>query len=322
MSKIPIDLERYALSGPTMGTRWSAVFYAAPNTDLGPIAKALADAVETVDRQMSTWSDQSDLMRLNAAPLGKWITLPPELMQVLVKGLEIGKASQGAYDIGLGDIVAAWGFGPNPADVDAIRAALNTPRPASYDILELDPENLLCHKHAPIAIDLNGIAKGFGVDEMLRVLLGFGISDALLGLDGELRAIGTRPNGAPWNVAIERPDYETRAPLSMLELHDCAVATSGDYRHWVTVGQKRFSHTIDPKRGGPLTDAAASATVLAKTCIEADAWATAFMVCDTERAMQLAQDNALRAVLVHRDGTELRQTPIGWDRPDPETPGP
>ena len=294
-----------------MGTRWSALFYAPTVADPKPIRAALAESVDLVDRQMSTWKPDSDLMRLSAAPVGTWVSVPSEFMVVLAKGLEIGRLSDGAFDIGMGDVVTAWGFGPSAADPRAIRAALGQVRTPAHDILELDPDLLQARKLAPLSLDLSGIAKGYAVDRMLAVLGSFGITDALVGLDGEMRGSGTRPDRQAWTVAIERPDYETRAPLSMIELTDAAVATSGDYRHWVEAGGKRLSHTMDPARSGPLRNTPASVTVLAKTCMEADAWATAFMVAGKQKSAIWSNASGITAVFVHRDGVKLRQTHVG-----------
>jgi thiamine biosynthesis lipoprotein len=311
MSKIPTDLVRHALNGPTMGTRWSALFYAPTATDPEPIRAALSESVSLVDRQMSTWKPDSDLMRLNGAPVGTWVSVPAELMEVLAKGLEIGRFSDGAFDIGMGDAVNAWGFGPQAADIQAIRTALGKPRSPAHEVLELEPDTLRVRKLAPLSLDLSAIAKGYAVDQMMAVLGCFEITEALVGLDGEMRASGNRPDGQAWAVAIERPDYERRAQLSIIELTDTAVATSGDYRHWVEAGGKSLSHTIDPTRSGPLTGAPASVTVLAKTCMEADGWATAFMVSGKQKSKIWAKAIGLTAVFIHRDGDKFIQTHIG-----------
>ena len=111
MSKTSTDLIRHALNGPTMGTRWSALFFTPPGFDARPVQTALQKAVDVVDAHMSTWKPDSDLMRLNAARAGAWVTLPAPLIEVLRLGVELGRASGGAFDIGMGDAVAAWGFG-------------------------------------------------------------------------------------------------------------------------------------------------------------------------------------------------------------------
>lgn len=311
MLKTPTDLVRHALNGPTMGTRWAVQFFAPAGTDPAPIGGALADAVAIVDCQMSTWKPDSDLMRISRAPVGEWVAVPAELIDVLVKGTEIGRLSDGAFDIGMGDVVTAWGFGPQEADAQAMRAALGQNRPPAHDVLDLDVGALRVCKRAPLTLDLSGIAKGYAVDQMRAVLQRFDIVNALVSLDGEMRAIGQRSPDRPWAVAVERPDFDTRAPLSILELFDCAVATSGDYRHWVELGSRRLSHTMDPDRGGPLKGSPASVTVLAGTCMEADAWATALMVQGALEGAKTARRLTLNALFVERDGGKFRQTRVG-----------
>ncbi|SEN32351.1 thiamine biosynthesis lipoprotein [Gemmobacter aquatilis] len=311
MSKTCTDLRRLALNGPTMGTRWSALTYAPATFDPAPLQAALQAAVDEVDSQMSTWRPDSALMRLNAAPPGAWVPLPARLIEVLACGLEIGRASGGAFDIGMGDAVAAWGFGPAAADPARIRAAVTAQRRPAQDRLELDRVNLRARKHGPLQIDLNGIAKGYGVDRLAEVTRSFGLSAALLAIDGELRALGSQPDGSPWPIAVERPDYDARAALSLLALQDAAVATSGDYRHWVQVGGRRLSHTMDPRRGGPLLAPPASVTVVAPSCMLADAWATALMVLGCEAGATLAAAQGLDALFLIRDGDALRTVPVG-----------
>lgn len=307
------SLRRHALNGATMGTRWSALLHAPSTTDIPALDIALACAVDRVDRQMSTWKPDSDLMRLNAASPGTWVSLPRELMQVLAKGLEIGRLSGGAFDIGVGRLVNAWGFGaagPVP-DKEAIRAALHERPPPTHAVLELEAPGARARKHAHFDLDLSGIAKGFAVDEMMRTVKAFGISDVLVGLDGELAASGTKPDGTPWRIAVEKPDYELRSPLGTIELQDAAVATSGDYRHWIEVGGKRLSHTMDRSRGGPIDNAVASVSVVASSCMDADAWSTALMALGPTEGKALAEKYGLDALLVERSDAKLRQIGIG-----------
>ena len=278
MPKTPIKQ-----NGATMGTRWQASFHGG---DL-PQA-ALQAAVEEVDAQMSLWRPQSDLCRLNASAPGEWIHLPQALMAVLEAGLGIGRASGGAFDIGLGDAVAAWGFGPGVASEAAIRAARRARRPA-HELLELDLARGRAVKHAPLTVDLNGIAKGYGVDRLAEVARAHGVTSGLFAIDGELRAIG--PEAFP--VAVEAPIVGHRAAHSVLALQEAAVATSGTYRHFVTVQGRRLSHLIDPATGAPLPSPPDQVTVLAQDCTSADAWAKVFMVLAPDRALTLAALNGV-----------------------------
>jgi FAD:protein FMN transferase len=299
MQKTFTDLTRHALNGPTMGTRWSALFHRPSGFDAAPVQAAMARAVAEVDQQMSTWKQDSDLNRLNAAQPDAWVALPSRLLSVLEAGLAIGQASDGAFDIGMGDAVNAWGFGPQAANEDHIRTARLLGRSPAHEILELDTTNHRARKHAEMRFDLNGIAKGYGVDRLTEIAGEFGITAGLFAIDGELRALGTQPDGRGWTIAVEAPDLDARTPHSILELEDAAVATSGDYRHWVEVAGRRLSHTMDPRLGMPLQQPPASVTVIASDCMSADAWATAMMVMGEARGLSLTEKLGLSALFLH-----------------------
>ena len=306
MSKTFTERPRHALNGPTMGTRWSAVFYAGANFDVDHARRALQGAVDEVDAQMSTWKPGSDLMQLNQAPVGEAAHIPSMLEQVLRLGAAIGKASGGAFDMAVGDVVSAWGFGPDKAAQDSIRAAMAARRVPAHEALEFGQGTVT--KRAPVTLDLNGVAKGFGVDRLAEALFSLGVHDALVGIDGEMRAMGTRADGEPWTVAIETPDPDRRAPHSILLLSDRAVATSGDYRHFVEVRGRQLSHTMDPVRGAPLLSPAASVTVIAPSCAVADAWATALMVLGPEKGGALAREVGIDALFLLRDENDTVRT--------------
>ena len=288
-----------------MGTEWRVLLDATLSTAASAALCAdLQAAVDEVDSQMSTWSPDSALMRFNAAPVGPWFPLPAALLTVLEAGLAVGQASEGAFEMNVGDAVRAWGFGPAPIDLSAIRAARAATRIRAAQALELDPAAEVARKTAPLALDLSGIAKGYGVDRLAEVAQGHGVTHALCSIDGELRAIGTRANGQAWQVGIDAPDGAARGVHSRLALADMAVATSGDYRHFVTVKGQRLAHTMSPKTGAPLTSSPASVTVLGRSCMLADAMATAMMVVGVERGIGIAQDNGMSILFIEHSGRE------------------
>ncbi len=288
------------LEGPTMGTLWS-VRIDGPATDPGLRARFQA-AVDEVDTQMSTWKPDSDLMRLNAAPPDSWVPLPQGLLTVLAAGLAISRQTAGAFEMNIGDAVRAWGFGPVGIDLGAIRAASTARRVPATEALELDVANGRARKSVALALDLSGIAKGYGVDRLAETALRLGYPSALCAVDGEVRATGVRRTGRPWSVAVETPNDEATCQHSLLALEDMSVATSGDYRHFVTVGTTRLSHTMDPRRGAPLVAAPASVTVLSPACICADAMATALMVMGEKEGIEFAQANGINALFLRRSG--------------------
>ena len=299
------NLVRRVISGPTMGTRYSAVFFAQEERHLADLHLALQRAVDAVDGQMSTWKPDSDLMRLNRAPAGTWVDVPSQLATVLASALEIGRLSDGAFDIGVGDLVSAWGFGPAAGvpDPDAIAAASAGLRTPAHLALELDPIRKRACKHAPITLDLSGIAKGYGVDELARVLEARGISSYLVSIDGELRAGRPKPDGSRWRVAVESPELGHRMAAGVIEIADAALATSGDYRHFVEHRHVRYGHTIDPRQQAPLRDGPSSVTVRAGNSMHADAWATALMVLGPQRGSELASALGLEVLFAER-GTD------------------
>jgi thiamine biosynthesis lipoprotein len=305
MSTDTAALQRYSLNGATMGTRYSALFFAAPGLDEVAIAASLFAAVDQVDRQMSTWKADSDLSRLNATPEQQWLDIPQELLSVLTMALRIGRQSNGAFDIGVGDLVNAWGFGPGrqvPRNLPAQRR-----RQSAAELLEIDLLHSRVRKRAAITLDLSGIAKGFAVDQLARCLDGWGINRYLVGIDGEMRACGLKAAGQPWTIAVEKPLRGVREVMGVMELSDVAIATSGDYRHWVEIADKRYAHTMHPALGAPACNQLAAVTVLASSCMLADAWATALLVLGEVAGPELAQARGMDALFVVRDGEGFRQ---------------
>lgn len=311
MPRTSIEPLRHVLSGATMGTRWSAVLFLDPGAEaeLLDLELALAGAADEVDRQMSTWKPQSDLMRLNRAAPGDWVALPAPLVFVLARALEIGRLSGGAFDIGLGTLTARWGFGPRPAGHpgEGRRRSL----PPAHDRIEVDVGAGRARRLDRVQLDLSGIAKGFGVDRMAEAVRRPAVRGALLGIDGEMRAIGHPPGAGGFAVGIEAPDPARRAALAVIELADAAVATSGDYRQVTRAGGRDLSHVMDRQSGAPVDNAVASVTVLGRRCLDADAWATALMVLGPEEGPALARRLGLEALFLLRVPGGLRRLGVG-----------
>lgn len=303
---------RRTLSGATMGTRYSATFYASAETDLATLAQELQVTVDRVDAQMSNWKPDSDLSRFNRALAGEWVAIPEELAFVVETAIAVGHLSGGAFDIGVGDAVNAWGFGPagsQPSGEAIARAGRNGVR--RFAQLDLDRKGLRLRKSSPLSLDLCGIAKGYGVDELARCLERAGIRSYLVGIDGEMRAADTKPDGTAWAIAIERPDRDRRAAAGVIALTDCSIATSGDYRHVVRWDDVDLSHTIDPRTGRPVRNGLASVTVLAPDCMPADAFATMLMVLGEEAGPVLAAQLRIDALFFIREGEALREIGTG-----------
>lgn len=280
--------------------------------------QTLADGIESelkrVDMAMSTYKPDSELSRLNRKDdQSGWTPLSEPLFEVIQRSVEIARLTDGAFDVTVGPLVNLWGFGPDarpddvpaPERIEAMRAA------TGWEHLELDAEARAIRSDRPQYIDLSGIAKGYGVDVVARYLESEGVSAYLVEIGGEVRVHGRKPDGAAWRLAVEKPSEQGREVNAIVALDSQAMATSGDYRNYYESDGRRYSHTIDPETGRPITHRLASVTVIAEDCMTADALATAFDVLGQEKAMALATRNNIPAYFIVRgnDAFEVRQTP-------------
>jgi len=208
-------------------------------------------------------------------------------------------------------LVDLWGFGPSPraAEIpgaDQIATALQKTGSRYLQITGGAPFAIL--KTRDIQLDLSAIAKGYAVDRVAGYLEGLQIRDYLIEIGGELRVAGKSPRGGPWRIAIEAPLVEQRQILDSIEVTDISVATSGDYRNYFEVQGVRYSHTIDPTSGYPVSHQLASVTVFSESAILADALATALNVLGPEEGRLLAEQQNLAVIFLIRgeEGFEQR----------------
>jgi FAD:protein FMN transferase len=302
----------------TMGTSWS--IKAVPGQDSSKeessnaIQKAVA-AIEHVDASMSTYKSTSGLSRFNATADAGAFTLSPETFAVFQKAGQVCETTGGAFDITVGPLVNAWGFGPDhrpeiwPSEEEL--AALR--ERVGFDKLVLDASACAVGKARPdVYCDLSAIAKGFAVDQAAGVLDAAGVPNYMIEVGGEVRTRGVNQSGQPWRIAIQKPDSKVGDGQMVVPLSGLSMATSGDYRNYYEVDGKRLSHTIDPRTGHPIGHNLASASVIHEECAMADAYATALMVLGPEEGMALAERLKLPVVLLVREqaGTfEVRESP-------------
>ncbi|WP_161959974.1 FAD:protein FMN transferase [Xanthomonas arboricola] len=299
------------LGGRSMGTTWSVKLVAPRGRDLHPLHACIQAALDRVVAQMSTWEADSDISRYNRAPPGSWHRLPDEFHAVLSTALEIAQASDGAFDPSVGPMVELWGFGAagGRQRVPTAEAIALASLRCGWQRLQLDDMRVL--QPGAAALDLSGIAKGFGVDCVHRALLQSGIDSALIEVGGELFGYGRKPDGSAWRVLVESaPDEDAGAglPPRVLALDGVAVATSGDRWHRFESGGQRYAHTFDPRTGAPLPHAPAAVTVLAANAMQADAWATAMSVLGTDAGLAYAHNAGLAVRFLTRHADSLRET--------------
>lgn len=279
-------------SGETMGTGWSLQAVSPPAVALHGVQAAFDLVVE----QMSQWAPASDLSRFNRAAPGTWREVPAEFAHVIEVALDISRASGGAFDPGLGRFTEAWGFG----SVERAEQVPEAGEQVAGRTVDFDPATRRIRRGEATALDLSGIAKGYGVDLAAEWLLDIGVRHFLLEVGGELRGEGIRPDGQPWWVDVEMPPTSLIPPWR-IALHDLSVATSGNYRRGFSADGQHYSHSFNPATGRPIINGVSSVTVLHRDCVRADGWATALTVLGTEAAITLADEQELAACIVEGD---------------------
>lgn len=287
------------LAGETMGTCWR-VRLAAPNgTDFCAMRAAIQDRLNNLVAQMSHWDAGSLLYRFNRAHAGTRFTLPDDFATVIGSGLAVARATGGAFDPAIGRLTDLYGLGPDPRSVVQDAAEIRTAQEkGGWQRLEFDPASSGLLQPGGVWLDLSGIAKGYAVDAIADLLTAHVHRHVLVEIGGECVGLGLRPDGDPWWVDLETPPGLRVRPLR-IALHQCAVATSGDY--------VRGAHTLDPRSGTRLANGIASVSVLHRQAMLADAWATAIGVLGWEdgAAFAIAQDLAVRILM--RDGAMTRE---------------
>ena len=303
--------------GQTMGTTYTVkVVTPQPLADgeRSALADAVAAALDAVDRRMSTYKPDSELSRFNRHASTEPFTVSREVLEVFTRAREVSVASHGAFDVTVGPLVDAWGFGPakrsSPPEAAEITALL--PR-VGYGKIALDPERLAVAKARPdVEADFSGIAKGYGADVAGRALEARGVRNYMVAVSGDIRARGHNADGQPWQIAIERPDASPQQGQYLVPLADRGISTSGDYRNYFERDGRRYSHEIDPATGHPITHRLASVSVVAAESTLADAWATALLVLGPDKGYRIAEEAGLAAFFIVRDadGTfRTRSTP-------------
>jgi thiamine biosynthesis lipoprotein len=248
--------------------------------------------LDEINASMSTYQKDSEISRFNNFHRsGTKFKISKDFYEVMKTAKEIHRLSEGAWDGTVNPLVDLWGFG---------RKGMKTEIPPETEISELIPhigfENIdvlddgfLMKKRVQVTVDLSSIAKGYGVDQIADIIRNEGYQDYLVEIGGEIFASGYRKDGALWRIGINRPQTDAAADevYKVVNLHNQAFATSGDYRNFFVFDGIRYAHVIDPRSGYPISNRVVSVTIIADTCTYADGLATAVMVMGSNQGLEL-----------------------------------
>lgn len=282
----PQKSEYMKISGFAQGTTYSITYENSRNEDY---SEDIDSILKAFDRSLSIYDSTSIISRINdndsSVDADDWF------VEVFKKSVEVNATSGGAFDITVGPVVKAWGFANGPvakhdsAHIDSLLQFVG------MDKIKLEGRKLI-KKSPGVKIDVNAIAQGYSVDVVCRFFEEKKIKNYLVEIGGEVRGKGTNAKNNFWRIGIDKPSEGNMDPgkelQAIIEINNKSLATSGNYRKFFVEDGVKYSHTIDPKTGFPARNTLLSATVVCNDCMDADAYATAFMVLGVEKSKELA----------------------------------
>lgn len=303
--------EEIAFTGSTMGTTYQVKLVTGYFDGPKGLQQRVDERLKQINQSMSTYLPDSEISRFNnLTATGEEFAISADFLQVMRTARRIFELSDGAWDATVNPIVQLWGFGsgqnkPGIPDKNELQTQLQR---VGFDLIRILDSGALIKTQSVVSLDLGAIAKGFGVDQIAALLKAEGHTDYLVEIGGEVFAAGRRIDDKPWRIGVNHPDKD--APVTRVyrvaELSNRAMATSGDYRNFVEINGRLYSHVIDPRTGYPVDNGVVSVSVIADNCTLADGLATAVMVMGHKKGLAVVEglQGVECLIIVHEpDGT-------------------
>jgi len=302
--------------GKTMGTVWRVTASGLTSEQAKQLPHLIQQRLDADDQELSTWKKDSWLSHFNQNPSIEPQPISDNVAAIISSSLYVGRMTEGAMDITVGPLVNLWGFGPHAVptrtpSVSQINAAKKRVGLPHLTLSETVNGNTLRKDIPDLYVDLSTVGEGFAADHLARLMEQQGVRNYLVSVGGALISRGQHLQGQPWRVAVQKPTDKMNQAQVVVDLQGHGISTSGDYRNYYELEGKRISHIIDPSTGHPIEHHLVSATVIATTALEADAWDTGLMVLGTEKAKALAIRLNLAVYLITKQGDQL----VGWASP-------
>jgi thiamine biosynthesis lipoprotein len=261
--------------------------------------------ISRIEKLLTTFSDDSQTNQINAAAGIKPVKVDQEVFQLIQRSLKVSALTQGAFDITYGSIdKSLWNFDVNMKSLPDAETARNAVRLINYKNVIMDPAHMtVMLKEKGMRIGFGGIGKGYAADRAKAILQQNGVNSGIVNAAGDLTTWGTQPNGKPWTIAIADPDKQL-TPFSTLNISDMAIATSGNYEKYAVINGKKYSHTIDPKTGLPVSGIK-SVSIICPSAEFADAMATPVTVMGIGVGLDLVNQLQQLACVIIDDNNRL-----------------
>lgn len=288
-----------------MGNRFEFTVLAEQEAAGDDAIDAAIDEVKRIEELLSTFKGGSQTNLINRNAGIKPVEVDAEVLQLIQRSVKISALTQGAFDITYGSIdTSLWNFDLQMTALPDKELALQSVYLINYENVIIDAlQSTVMLQNKGMRIGFGGIGKGYAADRAQQVLKARGISSGIVNAAGDLTTWGTQLNGKPWTIGIADPDERTQ-PFSAMNISNMAIATSGNYEKYVTIGGKRYSHTIDPKTGLPVSGIK-SVSILCRSAELADALATPVMVMGVNVGLDLINQLQQVACVIIDDSGEI-----------------
>ena len=292
--------------GSIFGTYYHFKYFHPSGEDLHDEIQSL---LKEFDSSLSTYNPESLISRVNSND--PEVEADDYLVSCFNKAQAIAADTGGAFDITVGPLVNAWGFGFSKREEITPELIETILEYTGYQKVKLSG-NKIIKEFPEIQLDVNAIAKGMAVDVVAEFLLRNGCTDYMVEIGGEVVARGKNPKNVYWRIGINKPVdnpiLDQQELQTVMELRDTAMATSGNYRNFYIKDGVKYAHSIDPFTGYPVQHSLLSATVLAPDCMTADAYATAFMVMGMDKAIPIVERHPeMKALFIFSDASGQHQ---------------
>lgn len=273
--------------GETQGTTYSAIYQQPEGINL---QSKIERRLHEFDLSLSTYVPTSIISRINKND--PTVRTDEDFEFMFKMAMEVSKHTNGAFDITVGPLVKAWGFGFGNTDHSKIPDVKKYLPYVGYHKVRIENHKLI-KENSNIMVDANALAQGQSSDVIAKLLENNGCKNYMIEIGGEIVCKGVNSKGEKWQIGIDKPIDDATNRINeiqtVISITNCGLTTSGNYRKFYYLNGKKYAHEIDPRNGYPVVHNLLSATVVAPTCIEADAYATAFMVIGVDSSLQVCK---------------------------------
>ena len=300
--------------GYAQGTSYHLSFWQDAPTKIDTLAlkKTIDAEFSRLDSQLSNYRPDSVIEKFNATLSSEPLELSAEIIGLINQAHQVSLASEGCYDLTIKPLFDLWGFKAEKLNIPSTEVLQATLKQVGFEQLEIIDNTHVKKRNPQLRVDLSSIAQGYSVGHIAQLLDKAGISNYLVEIGGELQTRGTKPDGSPWRIAVEKPLSNERTMHKVLTIKQTAplvVMTSGTYRHYFDANGKRYSHILNAKTGIPVEHHSVSVTVLHDNASQADAWSTALLCLGRESGLIAANKAGIAALFIDQENNEFHEYP-------------